>query len=201
MTEFQERLLLQLVGPVFTAIVGTLFISLFVSRVTRQAQERRTDSQLLEQQRRSENQLRVQLVDQMTEAASRLYMASQHYWRKRYVEQVGQQELTRFRDDLDQAYRASSVTGEVIQRRLEVYFVTVDARDRWHATMDLLTVRYFTLIDLATDRLLGENAGMEHSGLTVQQLRDQKLVLNTYRERISSVVRLVTESQLRPLSG
>ena len=48
--------------------------------------------------------------------------------------------------------------GEVIERQLEAYFLSSDPRALWHATMDLLTVRYFQLVDLATDNLLAANA-------------------------------------------
>ena len=57
--------------------------------------------------------------------------------------------------------------------------------------MDLLTVRYFQLINLANDALLSANAGPEHSGLTVEQLKSPKLVLDTYRARLLEATRAV----------
>lgn len=87
--DFWEKLLLQLVGPLVTAVVGPLIIGTFVARITRKAQERRADHQLHEERIRTQNQLRLQLIGQMTETASSLYIATQNFWRKKHVEQEG----------------------------------------------------------------------------------------------------------------
>ena|SRR5258708_2037630 len=79
--DFWQKLLLQSVGPLITAVVGTLIIGTFVAWITRRAQERRAGSQLQEERIRAQNQLRLQLIGQMTEAASSLYMATQNYRR------------------------------------------------------------------------------------------------------------------------
>ncbi|MBS1133502.1 MAG: hypothetical protein H6R02_643 [Burkholderiaceae bacterium] len=200
-TDFWEKLLLQSVGPLVTAVVGTLIIGTFVAWITRKAQERRADNQLREERTRAEYQLRLQLIGQMTEVASSLYMATQNFWRKRNVERVGSEELDQHRKELDQQYRASRVLGEVIERRLEAYFLSSDPKVLWHATMDLLTVRYFHLIGLTTDNLLRANAGAEHTGLSVEQLTDQKLVLQTYREKLITSARAVLNGPIRPLAG
>ena len=71
----------------------------------------------------------------------------------------------------------------------------------WHATMDLLTVRYFRLIALDTDNLLRANAGEEHTGLSFEQLRDQGLVLKTYRETLIESAKTVLKGPIRPLAG
>jgi hypothetical protein len=199
--DFLEKLLLQSVGPLVTAVIGTLIIGTFVARITRKAQERRADNQLQEERVRAQNQLRLQLIDQMTEAASSLYIETQNFWRKKDVEKVGSDELAQHRKELDQQYRASRVVGEVIERRLEAYFLSNDAKALWHAAMDLLTVRYFHLIGLATDNLLERNAGGEHTGLSVEQLRDQRLVLNTYREKLITGAQAVLQGPIRPLAG
>src|SRR6185369_235025 len=133
--EFWEKLLLAVVGPLVGAIVGTLIIGLFVAWITRKAQERRADSLLQEERTRAENQLRFQLIRQMTEAASALYMATQHFWRKKDVENTADSELAEQRKELDQHYRACRIQGEVIERQLEAYFLTADAKALWHATM------------------------------------------------------------------
>ncbi len=200
-TDFWEKLLLQSVGPLVTAVVGTLIIGTFVAWITRKAQERRADNQLREERTRAEYQLRLQLIGQMTEVASSLYMATQNFWRKKNVEKVGSEELDQHRKELDQQYRASRVLGEVIERRLEAYFLSSDPKVLWHATMDLLTVRYFHLIGLTTDNLLRANAGEEHTGLSVEQLTDQKLVLQTYREKLITSARAVLNGPIRPLAG
>ena len=168
--------------------------------ITRKAQERRADSQSREERTRAENQLRFQLIGQMTETASSLYMATQYFWRKK-VENISPDELDQRRKELDEQYRASRVLGEVIERQLEAYFLSNEPKVLWHATMDLLTVRYFNLIELMTDTLLEVNAGEEHTGLTVEELRNQRLVLKTYREKLIKSTRAVLEGRLRPLAA
>jgi hypothetical protein len=72
-------------------------------------------------------------------------------------------------------------------------------RELWHSTTDLLTVRYFQLIDLATDDLLRLNAKDDrrmHSGLSVDQLKDAKLVLDTYRTRLEEATNAVMKTPL-----
>lgn len=169
-----------------TAVVGTLIIGTFVARLTRRAQERRADIQVREERARADYQLRLQLIDQMTETASALYMTAQNYWRKKDVEKVAPEELILHRTELDQQYRASRIDGEVLEFRLEAYFLSTEPKKLWHAVMDLLTVRYFHLIGLATDTLRRENAGEEHSGLSVDELKDQGLLLQTYREKLKA---------------
>jgi len=196
-----EKVLVQAVGPLVTAVVGTLIIGTFVAWITRRAQERRADSQAKEEKLRAENQIRLQLISQMTEAASGLYITTQSYWRKKDIEKAGSEELAQHRKELDQQYRATRIVGEVIERRLEVYFSSSESKMLWHATMDLLTVRYFHLIGLTTENLLERNAGGEHTGLTVEQLRDQSLILKTYREKLLMGTRAVLQGPVRPLAG
>jgi hypothetical protein len=199
--EFWEKLILQSVGPLVGAVVGTLIIGTFVEWITRKAQKRRADIELLEERTRAENGLRVKLIGLMTDAASSLYIATQQFWRKRDVEKIGGDDLNAQRKELDQQYRATRVQGEVIERQLEAYFPSSDPRMLWHATMDLLTVRYFHLIGLATDNLLQANAGAEHTGLSVEQLKDQRLLLKTYREKLVASAQAVLVGAIRPMAG
>ncbi|MGO9935965.1 MAG: hypothetical protein ACLPV8_29770 [Steroidobacteraceae bacterium] len=63
--------------------------------------------------------------------------------------------------------------------------------------MDLLTARYFHLNGLDTEALLKNNAGEEHAGLTVTQLRDQELILKTYRDTLVKGARAVLTEAIR----
>ncbi len=199
--EFFEKVFLQCIGPLVSAIVGTLIIGGLLSSITRRAQERRADSQLREARFRAEHLLRIELISQMTEAASALYMACQHFWRKKERESAAQEALLQFRQELDQQYRQSRVAGEVLERKLEAFFPSRNPRALWHATMDLLTVRYFHLIGLDTDTLLQNNAGEEHSGLSAAQLRDQALLLKTYRNTLVKAADSVLSEAIRPFAG
>jgi hypothetical protein len=108
--------------------------------------------------------------------------------------------LAQYREELDKQYRASRVMGEVIERRLEAYFLSNEPKALWHAIMDLLMVRYFHLIGLTTENLLKLNSGKEHSGLSVNQLRNQKTILDTYRKNLKKVAQAVLEGPIRPLA-
>lgn len=197
MEPFWQKLLLALIGPV----VGTLIIGGFLALIARRAAEHRADALLKEERLRSENRLRFDLISQAAESASALYMATQHFWRKKVREKTPDDKLAEQREALDQQYRTSRVVGEVLERKLEAYFLSDVPRASWHAVMDLLTVRYFQLIGQATPELLELNSGPEHSGLTVVQLADPQAVLDSYRTRIAQAARCLLEEPIRPLSG
>lgn len=201
MDSFWEQLILESVGPLVAAVVGTLIIGTFVNWITRKAQERRADNQVRDERIRAQNQLRLQLIGEMTETASTLYIATQNFWRKKDVEGIGADELAKHRGKLDEEYRASRVRGEVIERRLEAYFSSTDVKALWHAAMDLLTVRYFYLIGLGTEKLLKANAGEMHTGLSVEQLIDQEKVLKAYHEKLNAAAQAVLQGSIRPWAG
>lgn len=210
--------LLQAIGPLITVVLG----SLVVGTIVRQAQERRADALLTEErlradnlrdqeQRRAdnrlrderlrtENQLRVQLVGEMTDTASRLYSVSQNYWRKRDREGVSGTALEAFQQEMDDVYQAFAIDGEKIEQRLEAYFEGDEPREQWHAARDLLTVRYFTLLNEKNDGIRRANEGCKHSGLTFTELQNPDRVLKSYRtERLPAATRAVMTCPMRPL--
>jgi hypothetical protein len=197
MESFIEKIVVALIGPV----LGTLIIGGFLAYIARRAAERRADAQWREQRLRAESRLRFELVSQMTESASALYMQTQHFWRKKDRETTPAEKLAALREELDQQYRDSRIVGEVLERKLEAYFPSTEPKARWHAAMDLLTVRYFQLIGLGTLELLKANAGPEHSGLSIEQLKDSKLVLATYRERLAQAAQSVIIEPMQPFAG
>src|SRR4051812_32333664 len=67
-----EKVLLAAVGPLTAAVVGSLIVGLLVSSITRAFQDRRL-----------QYDLRLQLIDQMTESTSALTFAMAHYRRAR----------------------------------------------------------------------------------------------------------------------
>lgn len=181
---FWQRAIIAAISPLVAAIVGTLGIGLLATRITERAQRRRQD-----------RDLREQILVEMTQTASAIYFETQLYWRAVKREAAAAERIAVMRTRLDERYHAARCGGEALEMRLRVYFASDEPRRLWHATMDLLTVRYFQVIDLATDALLGANAGAEHSGLTVEQLRNPKLVLDTYRARLLEATRAVLNNQ------
>jgi hypothetical protein len=206
MAPFSERLTLAIVGPLVTVILGTLIIGGLIQLITTRAQNRRArDDQKLEQ-RRSDNALRHELLTDMTDAASALYLATQNYWRaKTSTPPLTQQELSDARNALDEQYHKSRTRGEILETRLSAYFEASEPQEIWHKVVDLLTVRYFQLIERDTDQLYRENAkgtdGQDHSGLTVDQLKQPKALLNAYREALKEAAEVVLTESLRPRLG
>jgi hypothetical protein len=165
--------LLQTIGPVITVLFGTWAIA----RITARAQRRR-----------EEQQLRHDLIVEMAETASSLYLATQRYWRARDRENVTGEALQALRIWLDEKYHEKRGRGEALEARLQVIFDCGEPRQHWHATMDLLTVRYFQLTDPDNVANFEANAGQKHSGLPLADLRDAKLVLDAYRKRLNAAV-------------
>jgi hypothetical protein len=177
---FWQLAVLQAIGPLITVFVGSLAIGLLAAGITSRAQRRR-----------EEQQLRHDLIVGMAETASALYLATQRYWRARDREKVSADQLQVLRSWLDERYHESRVRGEALQTRLQVVFGFGQARRHWHATMDLLTVRYFRLTDPDNMKVLEENEGSEHSGLRVEELLRPKTILNAYHRRLDEAVEAV----------
>ena len=175
----------------------------------RAREEQRADAEMAREWRARDDTLRHELVTSMTEAAGTLYLTGQHYWRLKDDAEKNRNDATLkalddFRATLDAIYQQSSKNGEVVEKRLEGYFVSSEPRDSWHRAMDALTVRYFQLIGRDTDRLYEANAGPQHTGLSMKQLKqtrnNSKLLLNCYREALAAAVQGVFETPMRARS-
>ena len=180
MRPYWQDLTLQLAGPVFATLVGTLVLGFFAQRVAQVTQDRR-----------EVQKLRDEFVRDATSTAVGLYVATQHYWRATQSRGNGGPADALLADEralLDEQYRESRVAGEILECRFVAYFTEDEPRRSMHRVMDLLTVRYFQLIGLDTPGLLEVNVGEEHTGLTADQLRNRKLVLETYRTTLLETV-------------
>jgi hypothetical protein len=164
----------------------------------------RADAEAANAEHSRDDALRQELVMSMTQAAGALYLTTQHYWRaKRDLSAATADQtetLRQLRADLDATYLNSRISGEVIENRLEGYFTSSAPRDRWHTVMDLLTVRYFQLIDRASDQLYEKNAGEGHSGLSVADMKKRDVLLARYRDECKRAVRSVFDTPLRARS-
>jgi len=169
-------------------------------------EEQRADAEMAREWRARDDALRHELVTSMTEAAGTLYLTGQHYWRLKRNAETNHNDVTLkarndFRAALDATYLQSRKDGEVVEKRLEGYFNSSEPRDSWHRTMDALTVRYFQLIDQATDKLYEENEGPKHTGLSKEKMRgNPKSLLDCYREALAAAVKSVFEAPLRARS-
>jgi hypothetical protein len=204
--EFWKDLLSNAIGPLLSALIVGVFATWIAIRAQdrrtardREAEERRAEAALAAQDHEADLKLRQDLIARMTEAASALYIGEQEFWRKKRDDQPPDDPRVRESGaELDRQYRLSRVAGEVLERQLEAYFDNDDPRLRWHATMDLLTVRYFQVTDKRAP--LEENARVEdnyHSGLSVEELANPKRLLKEYRAALPRATQAVLRGALR----
>lgn len=92
--------------------------------------------------------MREQIIVEMTQTASAIYIETQRYWHATRIESVTPDRIAELRMSLDERYLSAHVAGEALEMRLRIYFESDKPRLLWHAMRDLLTVRYFQLIGL-----------------------------------------------------
>jgi hypothetical protein len=158
------------------------------------------------QRRNARHELRHELVQEMTEAASSLYMATQLFWRVNTGRDPQRRDdLAQIRKDLDEQYLRSRTTGLVLESRLDAYFVKEDARRKWHRTMDFLTVRYFQVLmpdggKERADRLAKvykANAKPSCTGVSEERLNNAQEVLKGFRQALSEASIYVLTGAIR----
>jgi hypothetical protein len=220
-----ERIVVAAVGPAVTVLVGGLAVWWITSTIQQRREsaesqratdranaeraraEAREDAQRVREERARDDALRHELVGEMSDSAASLYLMTQHYWRsKRFVrdhagDQTARAKLEQLRPELDTTYLQSRTSGDAIEHRLSGFFVSDAPRQEWHRVQDLLTLRYFQLIDRATPKLYDENKGPEHSGLEPDQMTNSKNVTDAYRVAINKAVDLVFTEPLRSRTG
>ena len=175
-----ERLLIAATGPAVTAVLALLVIN----QVTTWAQQRKDGAEA-----------RETLATELTHIANSLYLALQSFWRSArnvpLADRMASAELEVDRQKLQEAYLDARVSGQVLEQRLRIYYADPEPARLWHRVNDLLTVRYFLLLEGDEARRSGirrKNAGPEHSGLDERQLRDPALLLETFRQTLDETV-------------
>jgi hypothetical protein len=194
---FSEQLLLNLAGPVFTAVV----VGLFAAWITNRAQARRERQAQAAQHHRDDQILRERLLGQASEAPSALYLATQHYWRAK--QDLAPDALQPYREALDKQYLDSRRDGMVLEYLLNLHFPDPLPSRLLHRAMDLLTIRYFQLISAngASAGLRNANQGEEHTGLSAAELAAPTLVLRQYHRTVDDLVKAVATSELQVSPG
>jgi hypothetical protein len=202
-----ERLLVAVVGPLVTVLLGTGLVSWILWRLDQRALTQRevavTQARSLEQDRVRkdlESQLRRELLTPLLTAASELYLSTQHYWRVSTDPSRTSEEPEAGRA-MDEQYRKSRATITVSEMEFEALFATDEPARLCHRIDDLLTVRYMQLIGKDTDGLYEKNSlnyeGKEHSGLPESQLRWANVVLESYRSNVKKLARSILVSSFR----
>ena len=175
-----QRLLVAATGPAITAI-----LALFVVNLIAKGAEKRKDTGLT----------RERLAAEMTLAANSLYLALQEFWRTREAARLKSistaSERLASRERLDQVYSTARSSGQVLEQRLAIFFAAKDPKEQWHQVMDLLTVRSFMLTEEDENkrrRIREISAGESLSRLSAKDLRNPKLLLETYRNALDSAI-------------
>jgi hypothetical protein len=209
-----ERVLVAATGPLVTVIVGGLIVWGITFKIQKSREDAirtqaqaRADAEANRELRARDDELRHELVTMMSESAGALYLLTQHYWRakddlrKNAGDTDLRQALQDLRPSLDAQYLKSRASAEAVEYRLRGYFIASRPRDEWHKAQDLLTVRYFQLIDRDTEALYKENEGPAHTHLSVAELRIPKTLLSTYRSAMKAAVDAVFSEALRARSS
>jgi hypothetical protein len=183
MRPFWQQLILSLLAPLSTAVIGTFLLGLCAAWVTQRWQARKEDAAL-----------RESLIRELLEVSGALYLALRHYehlvdypesWR----------DIPHERKVLDDVYVRSRTVGDAIQYRLMAHFESEDpARDparKWHSMMDLLTTRYLQLVGSPADSYLKVMEGPQHTTLSSAQLASPKRIFECYKEFAEQLPRLI----------
>lgn len=179
-TPLWERIVVAATGPIVTAALALIV----VNAVTSWAQRRRDASET-----------RDSLATELTETANSLYLALQAFWRAArdvpVKERKAAPDLASNRDQLDAVYQAARSKGQVLEQRLKIYFASPVPAKSWHRVTDILTVRYFLLLegdDVRRSNVRKINAGPGHSGLTEEELNDPSYLLEAYRQALAETI-------------
>jgi hypothetical protein len=181
-----EQLLVAAAGPTVAALLGTLLVGLYLSRRAANDADRREQAS-----RRAQFEFRQSLVERMVRAVVPLEMACRTHAGLVHRSSNDPNQLAEITHELDRLYLSMRTESAVLMRRLLAHYTEPELRQRWHAIVDLLTVRYFQVRGLDTPRLLETNAGPEHSGLTEDQLRAPRQIEDAIEadlERLSQLV-------------
>lgn len=200
-TPLAERLLVAIVGPLVSAVVGTGVIGFILWKASQRADANRAAVEEARARHDIEGALRHDLLTSALSATTSLYLATQHFWRVKTDAQIGGSDEAAARRQLDEQYMQSREQTKIIEIRLEAMFQSPIPALRWHTVDDLLTVRYMQLIGRDTERLYRINAkdykGKSHTGLEVAEMKDPRLLLNAYHDATREAVTAIMEHGFR----
>jgi hypothetical protein len=206
MGSFSQQLILAIIGPLVSVIIGTLIIGGIAQFLADRIQNKRADDIRQLEQHRADHALRQELISEAASITSALHLATQSFWLVKTSDPAASlNELAVARKALDLEYQTGRTRGAVLDARLAACFATEEPRQSWHKLMDLMTVRYFQLIDRETDELYRANAkgtdGKEHSGLTVDDLKRLKPLLDTYWTALEETTTRALATSFRQPAG
>jgi len=173
------------VGPLSVAVIGTFVLGLWAAWITKRWQDRKEDAAL-----------RESLIREFLEVSSALYLALRHYehlvdypesWR----------DMSREREALDSVYVRTRTAGDAIEYRLKAHFESEDLARKWHSMMDLLTARYFQLVEAPPDSYMTVLEGPRHTTLSSTELTSPERIFERYKEFAQQVPLLILSTRRR----
>ena len=185
MRPFWQELILNLVGPLSVAVVGTFLLGLWAAWITKKWQDRKEDAAL-----------RESLIRELLEVSSALYLALRHY---EYLVDYPEpwRDTSREREALEGVYQRTRTAGDAIEYRLMAHFVSEDLARKWHSMMDLLTARYFQLTGSPPDNYIKKMEGPRHTTLSSAELASPERIFERYKEFAQQLPLLILSAQRR----
>ena len=185
MRPFWQELILNLVGPLSVAVVGTFLLGLWAAWITKKWQDRKEDAAL-----------RESLIRELLEVSSALYLALRHY---EYLVDYPEpwRDIPREREALEGVYQRTRTAGDAIEYRLMAHFVSEDLARKWHSMMDLLTARYFQLTGSPPDNYIKKMEGPRHTTLSSAELASPERIFERYKEFAQQLSILILSAQRR----
>jgi hypothetical protein len=175
-----ERLLVAATAPAVTALLALVVVNQVASVI---------------QGRREAGEIREILTAEMTETANSLYFILQRFWRAARDVPLNQRlsspDLAEERERLNDAYQSARIKSQVIERKLLIYYADQAPARAWHRVFDLLSTRYFLLLESDGKRrraIRNRNAGEDHSGLSPEQLNNPSLLVKTIRSALAEAI-------------
>jgi len=179
MRPFWQQLILSLLAPLTTAVIGTFLLGLWAAWITQRWQARKEDTTL-----------REALIRELLETSSALYLALRHYeYLADYPESW--RDMTREHMALDEVYIRTRTAGDAIEYRLVAHFASEDPARKWHSMMDLLTTRYFQLVGASPDSYLKVLEGPRHTTLSSAELASPERIFERYKKFAQQLPRLI----------
>lgn len=192
---FWQDLLLQAVGPLVAAVVGSLAVGIILNSWTARKANRS-----------AARDLRLLLVEEALTIANELRVASDILYRAKAMNQ-SEDDLAPLLRDAREAYGRCTVKMPVIETKLELYFPKSRASILWHNVIDCLAVVYYmsigappTVMEYYYEKFAKDENG-EHSGLTGEQIRNRSRVLKQARLSLLEATRLISSSPISPPIG
>jgi hypothetical protein len=185
MRPFWQELILNIVGPLTAAAIGTFLLGLAAAYVTRRWQEHKEDAEL-----------RESLIRELLEAATALYLGLRQYeFLADHPEPF--QDMPAEQRNLEAIYVRTRTAGDAIGPRLFAQFDSEDLAQNWHSMMDLLTTRYFQLVGAPPDSYLGKMEGAEHTTLSSAELASPERIFERYKHLAQLLPVMILEARRR----